>query len=53
MSASDVEALLGTPMAVQAHATEPDMEVWVYSVGKVVLYNGKVATTDPSPFPRP
>lgn len=53
MSASEVETLLGTPSAVQPAEADPSTEVWVYVVGKVVLYDGKVVATDPSPFPRP
>ena len=53
MSSSDVEALLGKPSAVKPAEADPSTEVWVYGVGKVVLYDGKVVLTDPAPFPRP
>jgi hypothetical protein len=53
MAASQVEAVLGRPTAVQTAEADPQLEVWVYDAGRVVLNNGKVALTDPHPFPRP
>ena len=53
MSASQVEALLGKPSAVQTAEADPGTQVWVYDVGKVVLSDGQVVLTDPAPFPRP
>ena len=53
MAASQVEALLGKPTAVQTAEADPQLEVWVYDAGRVVLNDGKVVLTDPHPFPRP
>jgi hypothetical protein len=51
MSAAQVEQLLGKPAAKQGAEADPQLQVWVYDVGRVVLNNGKVVLTDPAPLP--
>jgi hypothetical protein len=49
MSSSDVQAVMGAPRTIEGPPGQDGDAVWYYDSGVVVLTNGKVAFTYPTP----